>query len=167
MRAELAHTVHKDSTCFHLRMLKLHVCVQSDSMSGKALLLQELVRADSGILYSVPVPILSDFLSARQWCLQVAGQCSASREQNSLRVVWVWKAGAHRLPFYSAVVELLVKGKLGSHNSSNQRGERTYQESFLASGSKQIIGNTFEVDMPVFCFAFQNRKEAQVPQKRK
>lgn len=35
-------------------------------MSGKALLLQELISAGNGILYSVSVPVLSTFLSARQ-----------------------------------------------------------------------------------------------------
>lgn len=75
-------------------------------MSGKALLLQELMRADSGILYcscapSFHFPLCQTAVASTP---QVAELCSASRERSYLRAECVGSIGS-----WTSIVILLLR----------------------------------------------------------
>lgn len=129
MRAGLAYSLRKDSRCFHPRMLKV------DSCNYMYMYLTRNVREslasagvdESGQWHSVlflcpffPLSSLPDSggihpAGSRALFSQQREELSACRMRRKHRLV----------DFHcNSALEVLWKGKLGSHNSSNQRGEK-------------------------------------------
>lgn len=93
-------------------------------MSGKALLLQELMRADSGILYCSCAPSFHFPLPDSGGIHPAGSRALFSQQREELSACRMRRK--HRLVDFhcNSALEVLWKGKLGSHNSSNQRGEK-------------------------------------------